>query len=112
MNGMENEDIATKPKNDLTPEDIINIKKEIASLKDFEGLAKSIRVNSKGEKLFTALDRGFAEMERLNAPKAIIFTESTRTQEYLRNILEARGYQGKVVLFNGSNNDSKIQRNL
>ena len=104
----ENEDIATKPKNDLTPEDIINIKKEIASLKDFEGLAKSIRVNSKGEKLFTALDRGFAEMERLNAPKkAIIFTESTRTQEYLRNILEARGYQGKVVLFNGSNNDSK-----
>jgi len=38
--------------------------------------------------------------------KAIIFTESTRTQEYVRSILEdiAR-YKGKVVLFNGSNND-------
>ena len=47
-------------------------------------------------------------MVRLEAPqKAIIFTESTRTQLYLRNILEARGYKDKVVLFNGSNTDPK-----
>jgi len=89
-------------------EDIENIKKEIISLKEFETLAKSINRNSKGEKLFTALDKGFKEMERLKAPrKAIIFTESTRTQLYLRNILEARGYADKVVLFNGSNTDLK-----
>src|SRR5574344_2277942 len=33
--------------------------------------------------------------------KALIFTESTRTQSYLREFLEANGYDGKVVLFNG-----------
>lgn len=44
----------------------------------------------------------------MQAPrKAIIFTESTRTQIYLRNILEAMGFAGKVVLFNGSNTDPK-----
>lgn len=99
-----------EPKDDdhYTPEDIENIKAEIKALKEFETLAKSIRRNSKGEKLFTALEKGFNEMERLGAPrKAIIFTESTRTQAYLRNILEARGYGGKVVLFNGSNSDPK-----
>ncbi|HTN07153.1 SNF2-related protein [Agriterribacter sp.] len=88
--------------------DIVNIKTEINALKEFEMLAKSIHRNSKGEKLFTALEKGFKEMERLNAPrKAIIFTESTRTQIYLRNILEERGFAGKVVLFNGSNTDPK-----
>jgi ERCC4-related helicase len=91
-----------------TVNDIENIKLEIASLKEFEALAKSIRKNTKGEKLFLALEKGFKEMQRLEAPsKAIIFTESTRTQIYLRNILETRGYAGKVVLFNGSNTDPK-----
>ena len=38
----------------------------------------------------------------------MIFTESTRTQEYVRSILEEiPRYAGKVVLFNGSNNDPK-----
>ena len=91
-----------------TANDIENIKLEITSLKQFETLAKSIRKNTKGEKLFLALEKGFNEMQRLEAPsKAIIFTESTRTQIYLRNILETRGYAGKVVLFNGSNTDPK-----
>ncbi len=91
-----------------TTDDIENIKTEIKALKEFEILAKSIRKNSKGEKLFTALENGFKEMGRLNAPrKAIIFTESTRTQIYLRNILETRGFADKVVLFNGSNTDPK-----
>src|SRR5690606_13454354 len=72
--------------------DIRNIRDEIVSLKEFEALAKSIQVNSKGEKLFTALEKGFKESERLAAPKkAIIFTESTRTQEYIRANLESRG---------------------
>jgi len=91
-----------------TADDIEKIKSEIVSLKEFETLAKSILKNTKGEKLFLALEKGFKEMQRLEAPsKAIIFTESTRTQIYLRNILEARGYAGKVVLFNGSNTDPK-----
>lgn len=88
--------------------DLENIKGEIKSLKEFEALAKSIRKNSKGEKLFTALENGFKELQRLGASrKAIIFTESKRTQEYLREILEGRGYSDKVVLFNGTNTDAK-----
>lgn len=102
------DDEEEKEEDSYTAEDIENIKAEIKALKEFETLAKSIHLNSKGEKLFTALENGFKEMGRLNAPrKAIIFTESTRTQIYLRNILEARGFADKVVLFNGSNTDPK-----
>lgn len=100
------EEAGEEPK--YTEHDIENIKAEIGSLNEFEKLAKSISKNSKGEKLITALERGFTELKRLGAKrKAIIFTESTRTQEYLRKTLEERGYAGKVVLFNGSNNDPK-----
>ncbi len=102
------DDEEEKEEDSYTEDDIENIKTEIKALKEFETLAKSIHRNSKGEKLFTALENGFKEMGRLNAPrKAIIFTESTRTQIYLRNILEARGFSDKVVLFNGSNTDPK-----
>ena len=103
-----NEDEEDREEVVFTPGDIERIKSEIDALKAFEGLAISIDKNSKGEKLFTALENGFRELERLGAPrKAMIFTESTRTQEYIRSNLEARGYEGKVVLFNGSNTDKK-----
>ena len=91
-----------------TPDEIGEIRQEIEALNEFKKLAKSIQVNSKGEVLFTALTKGFEKLQELKANrKAIIFTESTRTQEYLKNILEARGYKDEIVLFNGSNNDSK-----
>jgi len=103
-----NEDEEGKEEVLFTASDIEWMKDEIETLKEFEELAISIDKNSKGEKLFTALENGFRELERLGAPrKAIIFTESTRTQEYIRSNLEARGYEGKVVLFNGSNTDKK-----
>lgn len=89
-------------------EDLENIKSEINDLKKFRSLAHTIRKNSKAEQLFVALKKGFAELARLGAnKKALIFTESRRTQEYLYNTLEARGYKDKVVLFNGMNNDRK-----
>jgi flagellin-like hook-associated protein FlgL len=37
--------------------------------------------------------------------KAVIFTESRRTQEYLFRILEQTEFAGMVMLFNGTNND-------
>lgn len=89
-------------------EDLAEIKIEIEDLKKFRSLAKVIRKNSKAEKLFEALNKGFKELERLEAnQKALIFTESRRTQEFLIDLLEARGYKDKVVQFNGSNNDPK-----
>lgn len=90
----------------LTPEEIEELKAEMDTLLRFHELARSIDRNSKGEKLIVALDKGFETLRDLGAEqKAIIFTESTRTQSYLKSILEESGYRGKLVLFNGSNND-------
>lgn len=95
---------------ELTPEDRRLMQSEIGLLKEFAALAESIKKNSKGEKLTAALERGFAELERLKAAKkAIIFTESKRTQEYLKELLQSRGYGGKIVLFNGTNTDADSQ---
>lgn len=91
----------------LTPEQIIEVKAEITELNKFYELAKSIDKNSKGERLLVALKKGFEKLSELGAnEKAMIFTESTRTQQYLKTILEGAGYlPNKLVLFNGSNSD-------
>src|SRR5690606_40444116 len=58
-----------------TPEDLVNIENELADLKRYRDLAQVIRKNSKAEHLFTALDKGFNELEKLGANnKALIFT--------------------------------------
>ena len=41
--------------------------------------------------------------------KAVVFTESRRTQEYLFRVLEGTEFAGKVMLFNGTNNDPKAK---
>ena len=90
----------------LTADDIANIEREIADLRGFRDLAVSISENAKGQALLSALRAGFAKAIELGgAEKAIIFTESRRTQEYLVRLLSANGYDGKLVLFNGSNTD-------
>ncbi|MDG7001178.1 MAG: DEAD/DEAH box helicase, partial [Nitrososphaerota archaeon] len=95
----------------LTTEDREKMRAEIKSLREFKELAASIVKNSKGEVLLTALDRGFAKARELGAPeKAIIFTESTRTQEYLFRVLEQTPHAGKIVLFNGTNRDNKSKQ--
>src|SRR5207249_1285716 len=63
------------------------LEQEIADLEAFRNLAVSITHNAKGEALLTALDRAFADADRLGAArKAIVFTESRRTQEYLLRV--------------------------
>lgn len=105
---LSDDDEADPEKKSYSPEDIELIKNEIKLLKEFQCLAGSIVKNSKGEVLLTALKRGFdAASEKGGSRKAIIFTESTRTQKYLYNILENTEHTGKIVLFNGSNTDAK-----
>ena len=95
----------------LTPEQVDSIKKEIEELQSIYDLAVSIKQNNKGECLLQALKIGFDKMQELGANrKALIFTESRRTQEYLFQLLEDNGYKGKIVLFNGSNNDAKSKQ--
>lgn len=95
----------------FTKEDIESIKNEIEELNAFIELAVSIEENSKGENLLSALNIGF-EMNKLNggAEKAVIFTESRRTQEYLLKKLSQNGYENDIVLFNGSNSDDKSKQ--
>lgn len=79
---------------------------EIVELSAFRDLAVSITENAKGRALLQALDAGFAKAAELGATdKAVIFTESRRTQDYLIGLLNRSGYDGQIVLFNGSNND-------
>lgn len=86
------------------------IAQEIEELRHFKALATNIRDNAKGKALLTALDRAFAELDRLGAPrKAILFTESRRTQEYLLNLLADTPYGDGIVLFNGTNSDQPAQ---
>ncbi len=104
----ESEDEGERDKKVFTPEEIAEIQEEIRSLEEFATLAHSIKSNSKGEALLEALKQGFDTLSEIGAnQKAIIFTESMRTQNYVKNILEQNGFKGKVVLFNGSNNDKE-----
>jgi SNF2 family DNA or RNA helicase len=97
----------------LTPEQLAELKREKEDLKEFLSLARSMVVNSKGEVLLTALRRGFEAATKLQEAqgatnlqqKAIIFTESRRTQIYLFDLLAETEFAGKVMLFNGTNND-------
>lgn len=86
------------------------ISHEIDELRHFKQLATNIHDNAKGRALLTALDRAFAELDRLGAAKkAIIFTESKRTQDYLLNLLAGTAYGDGIVLFNGTNSDARAQ---
>src|SRR5699024_9385010 len=81
------------------------IKAEIEELRGFADLARSITVNQKAVHLGDALDQGFAKLREIGAPeKAIIFTDSTKTQEYLAQTLRETGRGEGLVLFNGQNN--------
>ncbi len=81
------------------------ISAEIAELTAFVDAAQALQTDTKAQALLKALNLGFGKMAELRAPrKAIIFTESKRTQEYLHRFLSANGHAGKLVLFSGTNN--------
>lgn len=78
---------------------------EVDELREYAALARSIEVNQKAVKLLDALDMGFERLSELGAAqKAIIFTDSTKTQDYIARSLKEAGRGEGVVLFNGNNN--------
>jgi len=99
------------PLNGPTKVDLKKLDTEIADLERFGQWARSIGVDAKTRSLLTAIQIGFDEMQKVGAKrKAVIFTESRRTQEYLRNFLDANGYAGKIVLFSGTNSGPDVDR--
>ncbi len=81
---------------------------EIADLDEFARLATSIQHNAKGKALVQALTIAFEQARELGAEqKAIIFTESRRTQNYLLRVLADSPFSEGIVLFNGTNTDDR-----
>lgn len=86
------------------PIDRRKLRDEIEVLKSLAEEARRIGVDTKSQTLLKALEIGFKEMATTGAArKALVFTESRRTQDYLKAFLESHGYAGQVVLFNGTN---------
>lgn len=92
-----------------TPEPPIDLKKlaqEIAELEGYRQLALDIGQNQKGIELVKALPQALDEIASKGGQrKAVIFTESVRTQRYLADLLSAQSYANDIVLLNGQNND-------
>lgn len=90
----------------LTEADQRALETEINELREFAALATSIEQNAKGRALLKALEVGFAKAREFGADeKAIIFTESRKTQSYLLRVLADSPWAQHIVLFNGTNTD-------
>lgn len=92
----------------FTEEELEAEKSELIHMRN---LAESIQKTSKGDALLIALDKAFAHCRKMGwHEKAVIFTESRRTQEYLFNLLSDNGYKELITVFNGSNNGVTAKR--
>ena len=97
-----------EPAEPLTDADRASIKAEITDLDAFARLALSIGHNAKGNALLKALAIAFKKITEIGAaPKAIIFTESRKTQSYLLRLLADSEFKDGIVLFNGTNTDER-----
>lgn len=86
-----------------------DIQKEIEELKSYYNLAVSIEKNSKGNALISALKSIFDIAKAKGWPqKAVLFTESRRTQEYISSTLKHNGIS--FTIFNGSNASHKARK--
>ena len=88
------------------------IEEEIGIVDEIIDLAEKIQVNAKMEKLLEAVEYAF-EYQRANhlPEKAVIFTESKRTQRYIRQTLIDWGFtDNEIVIFNGDMTDEKSRR--
>lgn len=112
LEDQEDMDVAREDSNDATLAvdtvviDIQKLNNEIEELEQYIRWARSISVDTKTRALLKALEIGFHKMNEMGAvQKAVIFTESRRTQLYLKEFLEANTYFNSVITFNGSNRD-------
>lgn len=88
--------------------DLKQLAAEIEELNRYAQWACSIGIDTKSRALITALEVGFKKMAEMGASqRAIVFTESRRTQTYLKDFLEANRYAGRVITFNGTNGEAE-----
>ena len=84
------------------------IQEELDEVKSIIDVAKRIKTNSKISALRKALEIGFSyQRENGIAQKAVVFTESKRTQKYIAAELRKFGYsEDDILLFNGDFDDT------
>lgn len=100
------DELGDEPVEDHQIVDPAKLEAEITELEEYRSLALAIGQNAKGIELVKALPGVLAEIESKGGQrKAVIFTESVRTQGYLAELLEANGYKNDVALLNGQNSD-------
>jgi len=91
--------------------DRAKLKEEIELLSNLADWARRIGTDTKTKSLLSALDIGFQQMEVNGAKrKALIFTESRRTQAYLYNFLQQNGFENQLVQFSGNNNSAESHK--
>lgn len=79
---------------------------EIKHLEDYRKLAKSITENAKGNALLQGIELAFSQAKQLGSPrKVLVFTESRRTQQYLKELLDKNGFADCTLTLNGTNTD-------
>ncbi|MGD8388787.1 MAG: SNF2-related protein, partial [Desulfobacteraceae bacterium] len=98
------------PEKDPEPQvkkiDLEKLNAEIEELTGYIRWSRSLGIDTKTRGLLKALDIGFTAMEEMGAAKkVVIFTESRRTQSWLKDFLEGNGYAGQLLTFNGTNKD-------
>ncbi|ADM68665.1 RNA polymerase-associated protein RapA [Paenibacillus polymyxa E681] len=107
------EEIEDDASDDSESDDVNQIDKkalaqEIETINGYIESALKIKNDSKSAALLNALENSFTQLPIIGANRrALIFTESTRTQKYLKEFLEENGYGGKIAIFNGSNSDKE-----
>lgn len=105
----EQADKAKRPRIDKERFSDKDIVQEIEDLKSYYHLAVTIEKNSKGNALISALTAIFKKAAEQGWPqKAVIFTESRRTQEYVSGVLKDNSIT--FTLFNGSNNTPEARK--
>lgn len=84
------------------------IQAELDKVNAIIDVAKRIKTNSKVTALKQALEIGFSyQRDNGIAQKAVVFTESKRTQKYIAAELKKSGYsEDDILLFNGDFNDT------
>lgn len=89
----------------FTKEEVLQEFKDVLS---YHHLANTIDKNQKSQALVRVLDKVFKYADKKQWPqKAVIFTESRRTQDHLEKLLGGVGHE--LILFNGSNASKRAQ---
>jgi hypothetical protein len=98
----------TGVKETFSLEQLESEKKELLSMKN---RAESICKNAKGDALLMAIEKAFSHARKMGwSEKAVVFTESRRTQEYLLRLFSGNGYIDQITIFNGTNESPIAKR--